>query len=416
MKILNKNAKILFATFSPYSANQRGPTNGNIEPMISFFTPKVNQFTLIDQPHTGSDTVEPRIEDYQQGKLVKKGRVDFFLYRPFSWWLRALKRTANDTSILFKIRDLLSVLSVVIVGKTRYDYLIGLESINTLAGIILKKMGRVDKVIYYVSDYSPLRYQNKLFNQIYLFLDRFCCYHGDYVWDVSLAMAPARVKAGLEKKKSKPIIHVPNGLMPKFIKHLSLEQLEPYSLVFMGTLVTENGPDLAIEALKIVLEKIPQARLHIIGKEAESDSLRLKKLIQELGLSEKVVFHGFIPDDEEMYSKLRCFYLGLAPYLKIKNSVRWYGDSLKLRAYMASGLPVITTEVPPLGRELARQGAAVLVEDNKKALAQAIIKILSNPGLYQKYRIQAIKFGENNTWENTYLSAFKEMEKINEKN
>lgn len=414
MENLNLSSNVCFATFSPYADGKRDPKNGNIDPMISFFVPKVNKFVLIDQPHAGSDIVTPIIEEYLKGKINTRHDLDVPFYKPLYWILKKLSLTDDDTNILFKIRDFISVLHVGLKSREKFDYFIGLESINTLAGLLLRKIGKVKKVIYYTSDYSPTRYINRLFNKIYIHLDKMCCYNSDYLWDVSKAMLEARLSAGLVRKKIAPIIHVPNALFPHFIKHLPQDRLKPYSLVFMGSLGYENGPDLAIKALPIVIKKLPEVRLNIIGGKA-SDLTRLKKLTKFLKLGKYVKFYGMIPRDEDMLFILRQFFLALAPYLKLRNSVRWYGDSLKLRAYMACGLPVITTEVPPLGRELESYGSAVITGDNENDLAKSIIRILSSAELYKNYRTKSIEYGKNNTWENTYFNAFARMNKY-EKN
>ncbi|MEX2007365.1 MAG: glycosyltransferase [Candidatus Levyibacteriota bacterium] len=407
MEVLNKDSSLLFATFSPYYKGKRDPKNGNVEPFISFFPKRMKRFVLIDQPHTGSDIVEPVIEDYIDGKLKKKYRLINLFYKPFYLILKSIRSTENDTSILFKIRDIISVVHVGFASKEKFQYFVGLESVNVLAGLILKKMGKVDCVIYYVSDYSPIRYKSRIFNSVYLALDRFCCYHADFIWDVSKAMQKARIEAGLDKLRSAPVIHVPNGLFPEYIKHLPANEIRPFSLVFMGSLGHENGPDLAIEALSAVARKFPKAMLHIIG--GGSDLERLKKFVVKKGLLKYVKFYGMIPKDEDMLATLRQFYIALAPYKNIKGSVRFYGDSLKLRAYMASGLPVVTTEVPPLGRELNEFGSAILVKDSAVGLADAIVDLLSNPSKYKKLRFKAIAYGKNNTWDETFKNAFMQM-------
>ncbi len=407
-QLLHNRLRILFATFSPYKGQSRESTNGNVEPVTTFFVPKVASFTLLDQPHTGSTIVEPIVERYKGGMRTEKRTLNFWYLRPFYAILQTLNLTDNDTHLLFKVRDLLSVVLVGLQGKFHYDYFIGFESINTIAGLWLKKFGRVKRVIYYVSDYSPHRYSNPWFNRLYVWLDRYCCYHADFIWDVSQAMQPARVQAGLRPEKSTPVIHVPNALSKEYIRHLPLNKRITHSLVFMGTLGYENGPDLAIEALPIILKRFGDAHLHIIGK-GEKDLERLKKLAAKLRVDKSITFHGFIPDNTEMFALLRTFAIGLAPYRQLRDSVRWYGDSLKLRAYMAAGLPVITTPVPPLGRELASWGSAIVTRDLAEDLASAIISMVAHDTVYARYCQRAIEYGEANTWEKSFSRAFAQM-------
>lgn len=410
MAALNSNSSLLFVTFSPYVKGKRDPKNGNVDPFIDFFSRRIRKFVLLDQPHAGSNIVEPVVEEYQNGKS-KKYILANSIYKLFYFILRRLRLTDDDTNILFKIRDIMSVLHVGFSSKEKFDFFVGLESINALSGFVLKLFGKVGCVIYYVSDYSPVRYNNIFFNSVYLALDRFCCYHADFIWDVSLAMQPGRIKAGLEEAKSAPVIHVPNALFPKNIKHLSDSQLIKNSLVFMGSLGLENGPDLAIKAMPEIRKKIPSARLHIIGGGKELSGL--KELVNKLDLTEYIKFYGMIPKDEDMLAQLRKFSIALAPYKDIKNSVRMYGDSLKLRAYMASGIPVITTPVPPLGAELSNYGSAIITDDSSGSIAKVVIELLSSSTEYKKLRERAIVYGKSNTWNNSFLNAFEQMERSN---
>lgn len=408
MSPLNKKTKVFIATFSPWQKGKRLPINGNLEPMLDFFVPKVRKIILIDQVYPGSDFVMSRIEVYENGRKTKVTCLSWWLYFLYPF----LKLTNyGGTHTPFKLRDFLSVIDQGIKSHEKFDFMIGFEAINAIAGVFLRKIGKVDTVIYYVSDYSPSRYKNKWFNKLYLWLDRFAASNADFIWDVSVAMQPARIKAGLDFRKSAPVLHVPNALYPAQIKAAPLKDIIPYSLVFVGTLGVENGPDLAIESLPYVLKKFPKTLLNIVGGE-NSDLERLKKLVNKLKLEKRVIFHGFISDREEVSKTIRKFMVALAPYMHISGSARLYGDATKIRAYLGAGLPAITTDVPPLGKEVEEEGAALIVKDSKEALAGAVIQIFSDNKLYLRLRNNAIKFAKNNTWENEFNNAFEKMSKI----
>lgn len=400
-----KNLKILFATFSPWHKNQRLPTNGMVEPMLSFFVPKVNRVVLIDQPHPGSDKLIPQIEVYEKGKLFKKTASSFLLY--FLYPLLMLNNSVG-TQIPFKIRDFLSVIDFVLYDRKKFDIFIGLESINTLAGVILKKLGLVKTVVYYVSDYSPQRYKNLLFNKLYLFLDQLAAYKADYIWDVSKAIMPARISVGLKTSLAAPCINVPNALFPTQIDYLPQSEIIPNSLVFAGTLGQENGPDLAIESLQFIRLEIPNVTLHIFGG-GETDVVRLQNLTKTLHLEHNVIFHGFVYDQVELSRKIKSYAIGLAPYKAIHGSPRWWADATKIRLYLAAGLPVITTQVPPLGKELLESKSGFVANDNPKEYSASILRLLKENTIYTKMRTNAIQQAKNNTWENTYRHALSKM-------
>lgn len=382
-----------------------------VEPMLSFFLPKNNELDLIDGFHPGSGNVITRIESYREKELskIKTSFISIILYP-------LLKiQNKNATQIVFKIRDFLAVFEWTIRAKKKYDLFIGIESIYTSAGIFLKKLGMVKQVVYYVSDYSPSRYKNKWFNAVYLALDRFCAKNADFIWDVSPAIQKARIKAGFDSKKSAPVILVPNALFLKQINFLPVSETIPFSIVYAGTLTKGNGPDIAVEAMSFIIKKFTDAKLHIYGSNG-ADQARIKSLIQKNKLEKHVIFHGFIKDAIDITRTINKYQIGVAPYLNIEGSHRKYGDATKLRLYAGAGLPIITTTVPPLGKQLYELGAAMIVNDNPKALAQAIIKLFENNKIYTHMRDHSINFAKNNTWENTYSNAFSKMKQVFQQN
>lgn len=394
---------VLFATFSVWLKGKRTPINGMVEPMLSYLLPRGYQVDLIDGLHPESSNVVTLFEYYKDRSPTKSVSWVSLLLMPF------LKlQNTNATQIVFKLRDFLSVFELALLKKRSYDLFIGLESVYTMAGILLKRLGRVKTVIYYVSDYSPSRYPHKVFNDFYLWLDRFCCYHADYIWDVSRAFQPARIETGLRKNHSRPVIHVPNALFPKQICPLPTALRLPYSLVYAGTLNIWNGPDVAVEAIAYVRQKFPQARLHIYGTNGK-DQARVEVAINRLHLKDSVVFYGFIGDVVALSHAINHYMLGLAPYRTLKGSHRAYGDATKLRLYMGAGLPPITTPVPPLGQEVKNFGAGLICKDDPKELAKEIIKVFSNDSFYKNLVTKTTQFARNNTWQNTYDDAFRAM-------
>lgn len=403
--VISKTSHVLIATFSPWKNGVRLPINGNLEPMRDYFVPRVKTVVLIDQVYPGSDFVLPRVEVYENGmfKNISSISLVMWLLNPFLWF-----SNKSGTQIVFKMRDYLSVIVEGLRTKKPFDLFIGFEAINALSGVMLRRLGRVKKVVYYVSDYSPIRYASFWFNALYLWLDRQACMRADVIWDVSKAMMPARIAVGLDPNKSAPVLHVPNALYSKQIQALPFSKIKKHSLLFLGTLGFENGPDIAVEATAIVIKKIPDIQLHIIGGN-EPNEERLRGLAREFGISKNVIFHGFINDREKTSALARTFQLALAPYKNIEGSARKYGDATKIRAYAAAGLPVITTCVPPLGKDIRDAGAGIIVDDTAKAFAESIIDILTHEKKYVLLRNNAIVFAKENTWENEFDKVLSQM-------
>lgn len=405
-----KTSSIYISTFAPWWEKQKhAATNGMIEPLLYYFSTRIQNIRLLEQPYPGSTRIIPFYYDFVKSKR-KKSKFTYFS-TIFIYPVLYLTNKSG-THIPFKIRDFFSTLEAGIRTNKKYDIFVGLESVNTLAGLVLKRLGKVETVCYYCSDYSPIRFKNKFINKVYLWLDRIAAEKSDYIWDVSLAMQPARIKSGLDINKSAPVVHVPNALFKEQIDSISFSNRQKYSLVFVGTLGLENGPDLAIMAMTIVIKKFPKATLHIIGGGGVGfEKEYLNKLIKKHKLENNVKFHGFISDVKQISSMIKHFEIALAPYKYIEGSIRLYGDATKIRQYTAAGLPIITTKVPPLGKEIEKNNAGIIVDDSKEAIAKAIIDLFTNKIMRETMTKNAISFAKHNIWENTYDNALKKMNK-----
>lgn len=405
---LSSDASVLFATFSLWTNGKRMPTNGSVEPLRDFLVPRIRRLVLIDQLAPGSEDVFHKIEVYANHSKKMSAYVPsifFYLLWPF------LKlKNYTGTHVVYKIRDFFSIIDWVVRDRKKFDYFIGLESVNACVGVLLRRLGIVKNVVYYVSDYSPSRYKHWWFNQLYLWLDRYSAKHADYIWDVSRAIHPARIKAGLRLQSSAPVIHVANGLFPEQIKQNPVAQIDPHALVFMGTLGPENGPDVAIRALAIIRKKFPDATLHIIGGTAAS-SAWLLPIVRDYHQESAVIFHGFVPSAAQMSAIMRKCAVAVAPYRAVTGSPRFYGDAGKIRAYCASGLPIVSSRVPPIAKDVEAKGAAIVTGDDEKSFAKAVSTILNNKSVFIKMRRCAIAIAKTNTWEHQFVQAFEQMHK-----
>ena len=174
----------------------------------------------------------------------------------------------------------------------------------------------------------------------------------------------------------------------------------------------ENGPDLAIKSVAKLIKKYPKLILTMIGGGNKKEQEKLKKLIAKLQIEKNINYIGFVQTNEEMYQIVRKHMFSIAPYKAIPNSVRWYADAVKIRTSLACGLPVITTQVPPNGKLVSEAKAGIITRDNVNDLVDAMITLFSNKKLYLQMRRNAILSAKENTWENSYSNALKEMDLI----
>lgn len=170
-------------------------------------------------------------------------------------------------------------------------------------------------------------------------------------------------------------------------------------------LAIHKGFPYLLSAMRIILEKIPNSRLLIVGTGEMYESL--KDQADRLKLKDRAIFTGFRRDIPELLSAMDCFVLA--------STNEGLGTSI-LDA-MASGLPVVATAVGGIP-EIVKDGETgfLVPKENALALAEAIIKIFSSPELAKEMgnkgkRIVEEKFTDFQMASKT-LNLYKKLLKI----
>ncbi len=110
----------------------------------------------------------------------------------------------------------------------------------------------------------------------------------------------------------------------------------------------------------------PRAR---IRRRAGRDRRRIRAraaqgLAAARGAADGVHFHGFVPDHRRVEELLADASIAAAPYVAERDDVHAVRGPGKLKSYLAAGLPIVLTDVPPNARELASEAGAEIVEYN----------------------------------------------------
>lgn len=149
---------------------------------------------------------------------------------------------------------------------------------------------------------------------------------------------------------------------------------------FVGRLVREKGVVELITAMRTVVDGVPSARLLVVGDTLASDrdrgaSAAVRAEVDRLGLREHVTFAGFRDDVAAMYRLMDVFVLP-----------SWReGMPVTVIEAMASGLPVVATNIRGCREEVADGVTGYVVpRQDARALGQAILRLVSDPGLARK--------------------------------
>ena len=105
--------------------------------------------------------------------------------------------------------------------------------------------------------------------------------------------------------------------------------------------------------------------------------------MKELGLSENIIFTGFIKEDE-LNHLVKYSYIGLAIWSCNVPTSATYGDPEKIRRYFHFGLPVVATENAFTADTIKKHGAGIVVDDKVTSVTKAIIELFEDEILYSK--------------------------------
>ncbi len=306
---------------------------------------------------------------------------------------------------LFFIKDVLFNL-IYFLRSEKVNIYFGVDNLNAFTGIILKKLGKTEKVIYYVIDYVPYRFNNSILNKIYNYIDIFCVKYSDQTWNLSDQMAIARRESGLGEEYLKKQITVPVGCHPAKVKNIKKEN----SIVYLGILSKDQGINLLVESLPQILKRIPRIKLKVIGSGEELNFLieRARKLKVERNIE----FLGFVKSNQEVDRILSESQIGVAPYLITKKSFKYFTDPGKIKTYLGAGLPVVMTNISHIANIVKERKAGIVTSDNASGLSSSIIKLLSDRKLLVEIRSNSVKLSKEYSWNNIFENAFKKIDTI----
>ncbi len=174
------------------------------------------------------------------------------------------------------------------------------------------------------------------------------------------------------------IFVLPNGIYERSVHEDRTGVKMKYALpdeeiiLFMGRHVWEKGLDLLIDAIPDILRDNPQAKFVITGKGYMTDEL--KRRAQEYGVFHKILFTGFIPDEE--IPRL----LSVSSLLVVPSRYEPFG--IVALEGMINKVPVVVSDVGGLGEiiEHEKTGMKHYVNDSK-SLAFCCNKILKDKDL-----------------------------------
>lgn len=190
----------------------------------------------------------------------------------------------------------------------------------------------------------------------------------------------ARARYGKQLQTRSVVIHNPNTvnvLTPPLWNNRRDE------IAFVARFdIFQKRQDLMVKAFEIVSKQIPDIKLVFYGDGPEQK--QIVRLVDELGLKNKVVFKGLVKNIPEAIRESKVF-VAASDYEGLPNA---------LIEAMACGLPCVSTDCSPGGaRELIQDGVNGLIVPcgDTNAIAEKIIYMLNNPAEAERMGQEAQK-------------------------
>lgn len=414
MEEIHQYENIILATHAFLVDNKFNVRSGPTAPLLDYFLPKCKRFFLIGQPPPYVEgNLAPFLFIYESGILKNT------LYNKWFYMLYNIPKEKRRfiTSFKLKLRDLFSVFyfSFVIkrkIGKESINYFISVESVNAVAAGLVGVFLPIKTSVYYAFDWSVKWFNNSFLNFVYIQFDKWACRLSDFNWNASHRIEEAR--RNILKYKNKVLgeqLTVPFGMMTfreSLVNKIAPELLD--TIIYCGELTYENGALLLPAIAKYLREIKPTLKLIVIGERDLFDSIQ--KEIHELCLT-NVELRGHFSNQLEIDKILVTSHVAIAPYIALPYSKKRFGDVVKIRNYFACGLPVVTTNVPPISDEVLRENLGSVVPPEPSKIAAQCVALLENREKYLSVRRNVIEKAKGYNWKNIYN---KTIEKMNSRN
>ncbi|MDP2898075.1 MAG: glycosyltransferase family 4 protein [bacterium] len=220
--------------------------------------------------------------------------------------------------------------------------------------------------------------------------------------DCLVPVCPALTEHVLKLAPGKPVFQIEDtpiirhdALSPeqelRLRQKLSLQNEK--TVVYIGNFEPYQGVDLILQAFAEVVTRLPESVLIMVGG-SESEVREKKRLARAFGVEPHVRFTGFVPPEKA------GVYLSLADVL-VSPRCRGTNFPMKVYSYLASGKPLVATDLPVHTQLLTRE-IALLCPPTPRGLADGIIHPLENPSRANQIGRAAKRFVEKEFSEGAY--------------
>lgn len=318
---------------------------------------------------------------------------------------RILKRKINEQSqitYLVRILRFLLVSAAVLARRhasRKYDviHVHNVPDFLVFAGLLPKLLGA--RVVLDIHDILPEFYASKfhcrtdsLLFRLAVFVERVSIACADHVIIANELWMQRLIARSVAAEKCLTVINYPDPRL--FYRRDRARSSSQFRIIYPGTLNHHQGVDIALRAFAVVAAQMPNAEFHIYGE--GSEKLSLQNLARDLGLDERITFHGFLRTTE-IAEIMAASDLAVVP----KRASSLFGNeaaSTKIMEFMSVGVPVIVsrTRIDAFYHNDTR--VRFFESENVDELAAAMIELFENRERRESLVANASEYVQRNNW------------------
>ncbi|WP_435102066.1 glycosyltransferase family 4 protein [Halarchaeum sp. P4] len=171
---------------------------------------------------------------------------------------------------------------------------------------------------------------------------------------------------------------VARGETPEPLVVNGLDPGEEFLVTYTGKWAPHRGLEAVVDAFPALLEEVPEARLVLVGAPGtERYGERFRERIERRGIADAVTVTGWV-DFEDVPAFAAASDVCLVPHADTPHTATTLPH--KLFQYMAMGVPVLASDVPPLQRIVGGANAGEVVAAGDAAdTADALLRLADDP-------------------------------------
>ncbi|HTY54083.1 MAG TPA: glycosyltransferase family 4 protein [Candidatus Binataceae bacterium] len=264
------------------------------------------------------------------------------------------------------------------------------------------------RIILDIHDTMPELYQDKfggrrgaMVARLLMAIERLCAAFADRVLAVHHLHRLRLEQAGVPCAKISEVMNLPEASFFEAPSGYASDSgagndtngQDGFVLVCHGTVTRRLGIDVAIRAVALLVSRIPELRLRMIGA---GDFLEnAKALAASLGLANRVSFEGLVPI-EDLPRVLQGAAIGLVPNHDTHATRLML--PVKLLEYVTLGIPVITSRLKTVEYYFPETAVRMVPPGDAEAMADAILELYQDPAYRHQLAQNARRIVNKTSW------------------